>query len=282
MPRWVLPAAGTGMVALAAAAWLGLSASRAMPGAPEKAAPALAPSQAEPPVAPVKQEPAKAEPKPELEAKPAAAGAQPGSQVAAASAGTAAGLGSPPAAAPARAADTAEGPGQRAGTPEQKATQAQGPARFQGSTPVSPAVPAVAQVAQVDILTDPPAQVYVNGVFVSASPAHFSGAVGRVQVRVFDSVRGVDKIFPVELTVGDNGRKVLAVASRPVEFRVTPWATVFVDGNKLGDTPFDGPVSLYEGKHKVKLVNPELGVNRALVLDVGAGPNVVKARLDAE
>jgi serine/threonine-protein kinase len=143
-----------------------------------------------------------------------------------------------------------------------------------------PPAPAAAREARVEILSDPPAQVYVNGAFVSASPAFVTAPPGRVQVRVSDSVRGLDKAFQLELEPGDNGRKSLVVLQRPVDFRVTPWATVFVDGRKLGDTPFDGPISLYEGKHKIRLVNPDLGVNRTVDFEVGAGPNVLKARLD--
>jgi len=288
--RWVpLAAGGVGAAGLAAAAWILLSQGGGTP-APRgptpavpvtSAAPAPAPAPATTPPAAVLPPPppeggsvpppaappnaAAVAPSPGPGATvPAAGGATPGPAAAAGGMASAVPVPSP-------AAKTVVAAAQRAGQ------ESRAPAPV--AAPVAVAAP---RGADVEIVTDPPAQVYVNGDFVSASPARVATAAGRVQVRVFDSTRGVDKTFSVELSTGDNGRKVLAVASRPVEFRVTPWATVFVDGKKLGDTPFDAPVSLYEGKHKVKLVNPELGVNRSLDLDVGAGPNVVKARLDAD
>ena len=41
-----------------------------------------------------------------------------------------------------------------------------------------------------------------------------------------------------------------------VEFRVFPYATVFLDGRKLGDTPLQ-PLKVSEGRHVVRLVNAE-------------------------
>jgi serine/threonine-protein kinase len=43
-----------------------------------------------------------------------------------------------------------------------------------------------------------------------------------------------------------------------VEFRVRPYAFVYVDGHPLGQTPFT-PVRISEGVHRVKLVNTALG-----------------------
>jgi serine/threonine-protein kinase len=68
-------------------------------------------------------------------------------------------------------------------------------------------------------------------------------------------------------------------ATYPVEFRVTPWARVFLDGQPIGETPMD-PLRVEEGLHEVKLVNAELGTERVLLVKVGAGPNVVKVRMD--
>ena len=57
-----------------------------------------------------------------------------------------------------------------------------------------------------------------------------------------------------------------------IEFRVVPFATVFLDGKELGVTPFE-PVELVEGRHTVRLINHELGkdVTRDLQVEAGRG-----------
>ena len=47
------------------------------------------------------------------------------------------------------------------------------------------------------------------------------------------------------------------VAKGRVEFRIRPYATVYLDGKNLGQTPF-GVVEVTEGTHRVRLVNSDL------------------------
>ncbi|WNG25788.1 protein kinase [Cystobacter fuscus] len=58
-----------------------------------------------------------------------------------------------------------------------------------------------------------------------------------------------------------------------MELRVSPYATVFVDGEKLGVTPLGGPLKLIPGRHTLTLVNDKLGRTKEIILDVKAGPN---------
>ncbi|WP_063641065.1 protein kinase domain-containing protein [Stigmatella aurantiaca] len=48
-----------------------------------------------------------------------------------------------------------------------------------------------------------------------------------------------------------------SLAKGSLEFRIRPYATVFIDGKKHGDTPMP-PVELAAGRYIVKLVNPDL------------------------
>jgi eukaryotic-like serine/threonine-protein kinase len=48
-----------------------------------------------------------------------------------------------------------------------------------------------------------------------------------------------------------------SMAKGTLELRVRPYATVFIDGKKVGDTPM-APVELTAGSHVVKLSNPDL------------------------
>jgi eukaryotic-like serine/threonine-protein kinase len=61
-----------------------------------------------------------------------------------------------------------------------------------------------------------------------------------------------------------------------VEFRVRPYASVFVNGKPYGDTPFNGPLVLPVGKITVKLVNKELNKDVTLPFEVKPGKNAVR------
>ncbi len=56
---------------------------------------------------------------------------------------------------------------------------------------------------------------------------------------------------------GDNRKEQIAAAMGKIDFQVRPYATVFLDGKLLGQTPFP-PVQVDEGKHSVRLVNADL------------------------
>jgi len=67
-----------------------------------------------------------------------------------------------------------------------------------------------------------------------------------------------------------------------LEFRIRPYATVFLDGKALGQTPL-APVSVSAGSHTLRFINRELGKDVTRTFDVKAGkPNIFKLDLTAE
>ena len=60
-----------------------------------------------------------------------------------------------------------------------------------------------------------------------------------------------------------------------LEFRIRPYATVYLDDRKLGDTPLPA-ISVPVGKHKLRLVNPAFGKDVELTIVIKPGENVVK------
>ncbi|MGB8933190.1 MAG: PEGA domain-containing protein, partial [Anaeromyxobacteraceae bacterium] len=62
-------------------------------------------------------------------------------------------------------------------------------------------------------------------------------------------VRGAP-IYGIQLPRPASGEGILAV-------NASPWATLFVDGRRLGDTPRE--VRLPAGSHRVRVVHPRLG-----------------------
>ena len=64
-------------------------------------------------------------------------------------------------------------------------------------------------------------------------------------------------------------------------FRIRPYATVFLDGTALGQTPFEKPVPVTVGTHTVRLINRELGKDVTRTFEVKAGqPNIFKHDLE--
>jgi hypothetical protein len=74
---------------------------------------------------------------------------------------------------------------------------------------------------------------------------------------------------PQQVAVAGGGSQgVLRVNSRP-------WSQVFVDGRMVGNTP-QLNIALAPGKHKIKLVNPQLGMSKNFDVAVQAGKATTK------
>ncbi len=64
-----------------------------------------------------------------------------------------------------------------------------------------------------------------------------------------------------------------------VEIRVRPYAVLYVDGEKIGQTPLDGPLSLSVGKHQFRLVNEQYEKDVKVDFVVKTGKSVFKFNL---
>ncbi|CAM3466676.1 protein kinase [Corallococcus sp. ZKHCc1 1396] len=77
-------------------------------------------------------------------------------------------------------------------------------------------------------------------------------------------------------------RPLRPLAKGRVEFRIRPYATVYLDGKNLGQTPF-GVVEVTEGTHRVRLVNSDLRKDVTRTFAVKAGQdNLFKLNLLTE
>jgi serine/threonine-protein kinase len=79
----------------------------------------------------------------------------------------------------------------------------------------------------------------------------------------------------VEVDAGTTEVKPAVSKTGRLELRIRPYATVFLDDRKLGDTPLP-PISVPVGKHKLRLVNPAFGKDVELNIVIKPGENVVK------
>ncbi len=72
--------------------------------------------------------------------------------------------------------------------------------------------------------------------------------------------------------------KAPTIRNGRLELRVRPYATVYLDDKKLGDTPL--PAQLVPvGKHRLRLVNEKLGKDVLLEVTIKPGDNVIKHNL---
>jgi serine/threonine-protein kinase len=74
--------------------------------------------------------------------------------------------------------------------------------------------------------------------------------------------------MPVAMAGGGGSQGSLRVNSRP-------WSQVFVDGRMVGNTP-QLNLPLPSGHHKIKLVNPQLGMSKGFAVDIRAGKVATK------
>jgi PEGA domain len=79
-------------------------------------------------------------------------------------------------------------------------------------------------------------------------------------------------------TATDASARSRSRASGTLRINSRPWAQVFVDGRYVGNTPQFG-ISVPPGKHSVRLLNPQLGMVKAISLSVGAGETVTRVEV---
>jgi len=81
---------------------------------------------------------------------------------------------------------------------------------------------------------------------------------GTLTLRLVHDRKGVDFSARVKVDKDQDTRQTIVVPKGRLKVVVRSWADVYVDGTKIGTTPF-GAKDLFAGKHEVRLVNPKLG-----------------------
>ncbi|WP_434345260.1 protein kinase domain-containing protein [Myxococcus virescens] len=117
---------------------------------------------------------------------------------------------------------------------------------------------------------------------IAEAPVHSTDAAIPEEARAEPAV----VIVPPSATPKAKGpmapRKVAAVAKGRLELRIRPYAVVYLNGKKLGETPLNA-VEVPAGRHTLRLVNEELGKDVTQSVAVKAGQSTVfKLNLTAE
>jgi hypothetical protein len=101
---------------------------------------------------------------------------------------------------------------------------------------------------------------------------------GDHQLTLSDAKTGFNLSRVVRITPGQTTTLVVDVPRSAVNVNAIPWAEVWVDGARAGETPL-GNVMLPLGDHQIELRHPQLGTQR-LTLSVSLnGPNRVAVNM---
>jgi hypothetical protein len=131
----------------------------------------------------------------------------------------------------------------------------------------------------LSVATHPWSRVFVNGVDLGTTPiVKHELEPGSYKVKVVNESLGIDESFTVKVVAGEDTRVTREIGGEGGKKKVsgtlsvvtTPWTAVFVDGKKVGNTPIVKK-ALPAGKHEVKLVSEDLGLEETVTVKIVAG-----------
>jgi hypothetical protein len=96
-------------------------------------------------------------------------------------------------------------------------------------------------------------------------------SVGRHELEVVNEAIGYRAMKTVNVAPGQTANIKLDLPKAPMALNAVPWAEVWVDGDRVGETPIGG-VQVSIGPHEVVFRHPELGERRVVTTVTLAGP----------
>src|SRR5215204_1401994 len=96
-------------------------------------------------------------------------------------------------------------------------------------------------------------------------------SVGRHALEVVNEAIGYRAMKTVNVAPGQTANIKLDLPKAPMALNAVPWAEVWVDGDRVGETPI-GSVQVSIGPHEVVFRHPELGERRVVTTVTLAGP----------
>ena len=124
----------------------------------------------------------------------------------------------------------------------------------------------IAVNAQVDV------QLFENQRLLGSSQTdRIMVPVGRHELEVVNEALGYRAVKTVNVAPGQTANIKLDLPKAPMALNAVPWAEVWVDGERVGETPI-GSVPVSIGPHEVVFRHPELGERRVVTTVTLAGP----------
>jgi hypothetical protein len=95
---------------------------------------------------------------------------------------------------------------------------------------------------------------------------------GTHQLEFSDATVGFRASRAVRIEPGATSAVVLDLPQAPVNVNATPWGEVWIDGERVGETPI-GNHMLTVGEHRIEVRHPELGTKQSRILVAFGRPN---------
>jgi serine/threonine protein kinase len=115
-------------------------------------------------------------------------------------------------------------------------------------------------------------QLYENQRLLGSSQTdRIMVSVGRHDLEIVNEALGYRASRTVNVTPGQTANIKLDLPKAPMALNAVPWAEVWVDGERVGETPI-GSVQVSIGPHEVVFRHPELGERRVVTTVTLAGP----------
>ena len=120
--------------------------------------------------------------------------------------------------------------------------------------------------------TVPEATVYLDrGRALGTTPLkRVKVPAGLLSLRLVNKKKGLDYTEKLRVAQDQDLKKTVRVPKGRLKVVVTPWANVYVDGLKVGQTPM-APRRLFAGRHEVRLINDKLGKDEKQVIVIRPG-----------
>jgi hypothetical protein len=161
--------------------------------------------------------------------------------------------------------------------------------------PIAPA-PAASAPTRADVVTDGSAasrtrgtvsltipidaQVYEAGMLVGKAPGQMTLSPGRHELDLVNSDLGVRTAVVAQVTSGKTAAVNVELPTGVLSMNALPWAEVWLDGEKIGETPI-GNLQVRVGTHDVVFRNPDLGERHLTTVVSLKGPTRISVDLRA-
>jgi hypothetical protein len=138
-----------------------------------------------------------------------------------------------------------------------------------------PAAPPAVPVGRISVTAPLSMLINEKGYQLGVSPgAAIPLPAGRHDIELVNESIGFRETRSVEVTAGRTLPIVVTLPKGTVSFNAIPWAEVWADGQKIGETPVAN-VEMAAGPHEVSFRHPQLGERRLTVVVPVNGPQRV-------
>lgn len=145
------------------------------------------------------------------------------------------------------------------------------PAAAAGTTAAAPASLGQPRPGVVTIVSAVIAQVFEGATLLGSVRDRLTLPAGRHVLEIVNDELGLRSSVVAEVVAGSSVAVTLQAPTGTLALNATPWAEVWVDGEKAGDTPI-GTLALPVGTHDVVFRHPDLGERHLTAVVTTKGP----------